>query len=447
MMKKFIIATAAAAIFCNCQNPRPTSVHIKGQLELEAPVGIAYNGAASALGDSRNIVLNVDAEGRFDTVISISRPEYFSIRRNTLYLTPGDKLDIFINDVNLDARFSGKGSEANEYMKYRLFPKAGSFLEAGSNIRPSFAQTRLVVDSLAALRLAELNSLKNVSDEFRDLETARINADVVNSYFSYLNYSKHYTAIRRQSYEEFQRQAAPVIDSIAAKATPIIESFNEDKYLDIAVVRDVFGYESNELYKPCFAGITATEGRRELFEALKYVSSLRERVTLVQIDEAEKAVRQLARKDFAAELEGKIRQASKLLPGRPAIDLELETADGSRLMLSDLKGKKMYIDLWATWCGPCKQESPFFNDMAAKCQSKNILFIKISTDKKKSDWLKSIEQGNENILQYVSNDLRLASDWAVYYIPRFLLIDEGFNIVDAYAKRPSEEGCLEQLLN
>ena len=167
----------------------------------------------------------------------------------------------------------------------------------------------------------------------------------------------------------------------------------------------------------------------------------------MQIDEAEKAVRQLARKDFAAELEGKIRQASKLLPGRPAIDLELETADGSRLMLSDLKGKKMYIDLWATWCGPCKQESPFFNDMAAKCQSKNILFIKISTDKKKSDWLKSIEQGNENILQYVSNDLRLASDWAVYYIPRFLLIDEGFNIVDAYAKRPSEEGCLEQLLN
>ena len=445
MMKKFIIFASVAALFCHCQNQKPANVHIKGKLELESPISMAYNGAASALGDSRNLIINTDENGLFDTVISLDRAEYFSIRRNTVYLTPGDELEVFINDVNIDAKFTGKGAEANEYLKYRLFPKAGSFLEAGQNIRTSFAETKLVVDSLAAIRLQELNSLVNVSDEFKDLETARINADVVNSYFSYLNYSKYYTALRRNSQEEFQKYAAAVIDSIAPAAAPLIMSFNEDKYLDIAVVRDVFAYENNELYRKCFEGIIASEGRKELFEALKFVSALREKVTQEKIDEASDALLQLTREDFKTELLRKTEQASKLLPGRPAIDIELETADGEKLLLSDLKGKKMYIDLWATWCGPCKQESPFFNDLAATCQGKDILFIKISTDKKKSDWIKSIEQSNSNILQYISNDLRLSSEWAVFYIPRFILIDQDFNIVDAYAKRPSEEGILDQL--
>ena len=441
-MKRFIVFGAVAAFFCSCQNQRPATVHLKGRLDFEAPITMVYNGAASALGDSRNLVINTDKDGVFDTVIALNKAEYFSIRRNTLYLSPGDELEVFVNDLNLDAKFTGKGAEANEYLKHRLFPKAGSFLEAGQNIRASFAETKVAVDSLAALRLQALNALVDVSAEFKDLETARINADVVNSYFSYPSYSKYYTGIRRSSDEEYKKAAAAAIDSIASAAAPLIMSFNEDKYLDVAVVRDVFSYESNELYRKCFEGIVAGEGRKELFEASKFVSSLREKVTPEKIDEANRAVLQLTNEDFKTELVRKTEQASKLLPGRPAVDIELETAEGDKLRLSDLEGKTMYIDLWATWCGPCKYESPFFNDLAAKYEGKDILFVKISTDKKKSDWLKSLEQGNSNILQYISNDLRLSSEWAVFYIPRFILIDKDFNIIDAYAKRPSEDWVL-----
>jgi thiol-disulfide isomerase/thioredoxin len=437
-MKRFIVFAAVTVFFCSCQNQKPATVHLKGKLDLEAPITMAYNGAASALGDSRNLVINTDKDGVFDTVIALNRAEYFAIRRNTLYLSPGDEIEVFINDVNVEAKFAGRGAEANEYLKHRLFPKAGSFLEAGKNCRSSFAETKVVVDSLAAVRLQTLNALADVSAEFKDLETARINADVVNSYFSYLSYSKYYTTFRRQSDAEYREHAAAAIDTIAPAAAPLIMSFNDDKYLDVAVVRDVFSYESNELYRKCFEGIIAGEGRKELFEASKYVSSMRERVTEEIIDEAKLAIQQLTNEDFKTELARKTEQASKLLPGQPAIDIELETAEGEKLNLSDLKGKTMYIDLWATWCGPCKYEAPFFNDVAAKCKGKDILFIKISTDKKKSDWLKSLDHSDTNVLQYISNDLRLSSEWAVFYIPRFILIDKDFNIIDAYAKRPSE---------
>lgn len=168
---------------CGCQQPVKNTVHLSGQLVDMGRAGVImrYDGAASLIGDSRDIILYTDAEGHFDTVLPLEKPEYYSISRNTLYLTPGDELKMYITTDNRQARFEGVGAEANTYMKERLFPKGGSYLEGGSNVKADFRETRKLIGSLAQVREKQLEALQNVSEEFKALEKGRIYADVINS--------------------------------------------------------------------------------------------------------------------------------------------------------------------------------------------------------------------------------------------------------------------------
>lgn len=188
---KQIATLALLAILATGTTAQTETVHLKGQLLQMGTneVPMRFDGAAALVGDSRNILLHTDAEGQFDTIISLSQPTYYSICRNTLYLTPGDDLTLKITQSNTEAEFSGKGAEVNNYMKFRLFPKGGSFLEGGSNLRKDFASTKALIDSLAAVRRTQLDALKQSTPLFKELEAARITGDVLNSYLSYASYS------------------------------------------------------------------------------------------------------------------------------------------------------------------------------------------------------------------------------------------------------------------
>ena len=70
--------------------------------------------------------------------------------------------------------FKGKGEEANNYLKGRLFPKAGSFMEAGRNVKENFEQTKKLIDGMAQKRIEELKALNNVSKEFREMEICEL---------------------------------------------------------------------------------------------------------------------------------------------------------------------------------------------------------------------------------------------------------------------------------
>ena len=139
---------------CFSCSEKPITVHLKGQLKGMVPAEVMrYNGTASMIGDSRDILIHTDENGYFDTIIELKKSEYFSISRNTLYLTPGDDLELVITENNQEATFSGIGAEANNYMKKRLFPKGGSFLEAGRYVRADFVRTK--VTSLSSIFTVE----------------------------------------------------------------------------------------------------------------------------------------------------------------------------------------------------------------------------------------------------------------------------------------------------
>ena len=90
--RKLITLAAAALLASACQPaPAPTTVHLQGQLVDmgTTDVPMRYDGAASLVGDSRDIILHTDAEGRFDTVLTLTAPTYYSISRNTVTIGVG----------------------------------------------------------------------------------------------------------------------------------------------------------------------------------------------------------------------------------------------------------------------------------------------------------------------------------------------------------------------
>ena len=125
-----------------------------------------------------------------------------------------------------------------------------------------------------------------------------------------------------------------------------------------------------------------------------------------------------------------------------------ENNDGSTTSLDDLKGKYVYIDVWATWCGPCKAEIPFLKKIEETYHGKNIQFVSISTDKQKDKdkWKKMIADEKLGGIQLITdNDFNtdFISEYKIMGIPQFILLDPEGKIVKANAPRPSEKELVE----
>jgi cytochrome c biogenesis protein CcmG, thiol:disulfide interchange protein DsbE len=70
--------------------------------------------------------------------------------------------------------------------------------------------------------------------------------------------------------------------------------------------------------------------------------------------------------------------------GQPVPDIDLPGSSvGAKL--SDLKGKVLYVDFWASWCGPCKQSFPWMNDMQKKYGAKGLQIVGMNVDAKRED--------------------------------------------------------------
>ncbi len=127
--------------------------------------------------------------------------------------------------------------------------------------------------------------------------------------------------------------------------------------------------------------------------------------------------------------------------------------DGTKTSLDDLigNGKYKYIDLWATWCGICKKETPLLKRLEQKYHNKNIEFISISVDKKqdKQKWINTIEDRELSGIQLFAGetkeDFQFTKDYLIKGLPRFILLDPNGKIITSNAPRPSENRKLTTL--
>ena len=116
------------------------------------------------------------------------------------------------------------------------------------------------------------------------------------------------------------------------------------------------------------------------------------------------------------------------------------------MSLSDFKGKYVYVDLWATWCGPCNAEIPALKKLEEDFQGRNIYFVSISCDKNQKEWEKFVRERSLGGIQlHMRGNNKYMRELGDNGIPRFLLIDREGNFINANMSRPSDPKTLKVL--
>ena len=141
----------------------------------------------------------------------------------------------------------------------------------------------------------------------------------------------------------------------------------------------------------------------------------------------------------------------KKLIGTESPSFNYENHKGGSSKLEDFRGKYVYIDVWATWCGPCRAEIPHLKKTEETYHNKNIEFVSLSVDTQKDHdkWKKFVDEKQLGGVQVMADkdwNSDFVKAYAIQGIPRFILIGPDGKIVNADAPRPSSPE-LAQLLD
>ncbi len=129
-----------------------------------------------------------------------------------------------------------------------------------------------------------------------------------------------------------------------------------------------------------------------------------------------------------------------------------KTLEGKTVSLDEFKGKVVYIDFWASWCGPCRQQFPFAKALKEKFtekEKKKIVFLYISIDENEESWRSAIEKLEIHGFHTISPgnwNSEACRFFKISSIPRYMLLDKEGNIADENAKRPGDENIYDDII-
>lgn len=438
LMKRITITCllAFALIPAFAQNDKG-SISLKGQLknfsnqvEVEDLSEFQY-----LLPPTAARIIVPDENGNFSIRFKANSPNYYRLGRNTMYLSPGDNLEVYIDKSNPKlASFKGIGAEANIYMQGTPFPKGGSYLEAGRLIKETPAETIVAIEAAANERMKELQLVKKVSTEFRRLETARIKADLINSLYSMRTYGPMKKKLKADG---TAYMAADYAQAYEAKAKALNQNFTDASFMKMTVYRDI----ADETVKQ--------GGKADQIQLINDWYKTDELVREMQKHSDKQELSLFAPKVAAIKTPIFSNAAKQMLQSLmafgkndPAADFTAIDLAGNPVKLSSLKGKVIYVDLWATWCGPCMQEMPYFEKLKVKYKDNpNVAFVSLSIDDGPEIWKKSVKERNADGIQWQINRSKLDA-YNIVGIPRVLLFDKQFKVADMSAPAPSEAATI-----
>lgn len=130
------------------------------------------------------------------------------------------------------------------------------------------------------------------------------------------------------------------------------------------------------------------------------------------------------------------------------LPFKLEDINGNTVSISDFKGKPVYLDIWATWCMPCRAQFPKAEELKKGFEGKDVIFLYVSTDTNKSKWEKFVNTKKlSGVHLYADSHFNtvFSKKYGINAIPRFMLIDKWGKIYSYDALRPGQFGIEEEI--
>lgn len=421
--------------------------------------------------------IRVDKDGRFYLkTYRIKKPMQTSLQRNhtqinNIFVAPGYNLTITGDAADpktlyTSKKISGKGAESN---RYRLMVDAvliaskdtiGWFDKNEQDLVQFAAANKRMKDSIAHIvfsnkskndpYLAYFGKVTLLDNQFEHLyylmthaEIRRLgyeksltlvndhgDAAVLNNLFrpEYIESYYYRTWLMGSAYLIFQTRLDQLKDSTLAKNA----NYTMDKVLHTykGPVRELV------LFKQL-------RNRVEKCKTFEEVKDYKNKMA-VYMDVLEKPLYKAA---IDSQLVVRTAELMRTQVGKPAPAFTLESNTGKSYSLADFKGKVVYLDLWASWCGPCRAETPALKTLYNKYKNNdNIAFVSIAVSDGMREWKKALEQDQPEWLQLLDKERMVGNAYVASMIPQFVLIDKQGNMVSNSAPFPSDTVKIEQLL-
>jgi thiol-disulfide isomerase/thioredoxin len=454
-MKK-IIALLSVICFISCQDKEVITT-LSGKIANAESKTIKLEG----LNFSKEISLNED--GTFSDTLQLDYDGLYSLvlndeKQRFIYLENGFQLNIENNAEEFEKSFTfkGSGSDENNFMskKHQVIESVYGKLDTWENVKPLFT-----LDEKAFIEKNELYK----KEILKALDEAKLsNANFVKNEKS----DADFHVLRM--YVQYPSNYGYLTNNRAFKASESFPKIEDDFSMDNEELFK-FSYSYRNLagrnfYEKMYAEADSTKSPLEKgFEVLKPIKS-----KLIQSELVKNMMYELngstpnletvynemmsysLDEKFKKELTDKFEIVKNLAKGSPSPTFDYENINGGKTSLESLKGKFVYIDVWATWCGPCVAEIPALKEVEKEYHGKNIEFVSISIDDKKDHekWKKMVaDKELKGVQLFADNDWKsdFVKKYAIDGIPRFILIDTEGKIVNADAPRPSDAKLKELL--
>ncbi|MDG5492020.1 TlpA disulfide reductase family protein [Psychroserpens sp. SPM9] len=453
-MKRLLIALCAISIFACKQEPKIDYAILTGKVENTKITKAMLNGSDF----KTEIAINED--GTFSDTLQIPENGFYTLsigREYTpMYLSTGDHLNVAIDAKNFDdtVTYTGEGSVENNYLAAKTLntEKAAANVVAFYSMEEAEFKTKL--SELKKENEALLNGLEAADETFLATEKQNLVYD---------NYAMLNTYVKRHGYytkkEDFEVSEGFIPEDLKNLSFDDANAYKSSRsYKDMAfddALTSIFndlGDDISSVAPEDLKGISDIKIQALKNEVVGYLSSFLVSPGNPNMEAVYNFfINNSTDEDTNKKLTETYEKNKDLVKGKPSPQfVNYENHKGGEVSLTDLKGKYVYVDVWATWCGPCIKEIPSLKEVEKKFHNENIEFVSASIDQAKDHdkWVAMVNDKDLGGLQLMAdNDWKsqFVQEYAIQGIPRFILIDPDGNIVSADAPRPSNPKLIELL--
>lgn len=454
-MKKALILSFFAALLIGCTQTGKTDYAL-----LSGKIIEPNSKKLRIVNDSGKVAreIVVEEDGTFaDTIFNADG--YYTLsdgnESTALYLKNGYDLNLTLDTKEFDETitYTGKGAEANNYLAQKFLEKE----KATANFQELYGlDESQFVEKISTLYANLEGKLKGLPNAFAKSEAKKLQYDKANMLSDYER--SHGFVIKDKTFKvsaDFPNpyDNIPLNDEEEYKKSKDYRDFLKHVFFTKVIARAQKPENAISFAK------SASDGLNEL-----PVGAIREGIAkeIAYIlnsgnDDNEALYKSIMEStsdvEFKEKITARMEKLRALTKGAdsPAF-VDYENYNGGTTSLTDLRGKFVYIDIWATWCGPCLAEIPAFKDLVNRYKGKNITFVSISIDAEsdKETWRQMIEEKETDWMQLFGEadwNSSFAKDYGVNAIPRFIFIDPDGKIVESNAPRPSQQKEVDKLFS